>query len=257
MLQQQTVERLIAMKLPGMAEALRDWLARPRDPTLPAADLVGLLADAEWISRENKKLTGRLRQASFKQTTASVEDVDYRYARGLQKAKLTELSSSRWVESHQNIIITGPTGIGKSYLACALGNKACRDGYVVIYRRVTRLFDELAQARGDGTHHLLLRRLAKANLLILDDFGLQPLVAEERKELIEVLEDRYGVSSTIVTSQVDPAGWHAVIGDATLADSICDRLVHNAHRLRLTGESMRKIMSTTSEEIAKGKVKSE
>lgn len=246
MLQQQTLERLTAMKLSGMADALREWLAKPQDPTLSPADLIGLLADAEWIARENKKLTSRLRHAKLKQAAACVEDIDYGYARGLSKAKVLELATSSWVHLKQNIIITGPTGMGKSYLACALGNKACRDGYSVLYRRVTRLFDEIMQARADGTYHLLLRRLAKAHVLILDDFGLQPLVAAERRELIEVLEDRYSVSATIITSQLEPSAWHAVIADATLADSICDRLVHNAHRIRLGGESIRKARASTT-----------
>jgi DNA replication protein DnaC len=150
------------------------------------------------------------------------------------------LTSGRWITSHKNIILTGPTGIGKSYLACALGHKACRDGYTVIYRRASRLFDELAMSRADGTLPLLLRRLAKANVLILDDFGPQPLTASERRDLLEVLEDRYDASSTIITSQLEPDNWHGVIADDTLADSICDRLVHNAYRLKLRGESIRK-----------------
>jgi DNA replication protein DnaC len=144
------------------------------------------------------------------------------------------------VVGKQNVILTGKTGVGKSYLACALGNKACRDGYTVAYRRTSRLFDELAQARVDGTYTLLLRRLAKTQVLVLDDFGLEVLGTAQRKELLEVLDDRHGVSSTIVTSQLEPKDWHAVIGDETIADSICDRLVHNAHRIKLTGESIRK-----------------
>ena len=147
---------------------------------------------------------------------------------------------TRWAASHQNIILTGPTGVGKSYLACALGNKACRDGFTVAYRRSSRLFAELAQAWADGTYPHLLRRLAMVQVLILDDFGLEVLGAAQRKELLEVLDDRHGVSSTVVTSQLEPKDWHGVIGDKTIADAICDRLVHSAHRLKLGGESIRK-----------------
>jgi DNA replication protein DnaC len=235
---EQTLEKLDAMKLHGMSKALRQWLEQTKRDLEPA-DLVGLLADSEWLYRENKRLSSRLKSAKLKQQ-ACVEDLDYAHARGLSKSVLLELASSRWVQSHQNIIVTGPTGVGKSYVACALGQKACRDGFSVVSRRASRLFDELAQARGDGTYPNVLRRLAKAQVLILDDFALEPLGASQRKELLEVLEDRYRVGSTIVTSQLEPKDWHPVIGDATLADAICDRLVHNAHRVKLGGDSMRK-----------------
>ena len=239
MLAEQTMEKLVEMRLHGMAAALRQWMEGPKDSELAPADLVGLLADAEWVHRENAKLKSRLRNAKLKQP-ACIEDIDYAHARGLTKSVMLDLAMSRWVVGKQNIILTGKTGVGKSYLACALGNKACRDGYTVAYRRTSRLFDELAQARVDGTYTLLLRRLAKTQVLILDDFGLEVLGTAQRKELLEVLEDRHAVSSTIVTSQLEPKDWHAVIGDETTADSICDRLVHNAHRIKLTGESIRK-----------------
>jgi DNA replication protein DnaC len=238
MLTEQTLERLNAMKLHGMASYLRTWLDKPSADVTPV-DLVGLLADAEWMYRENRKLTLRLKNAKLRQP-ACVEDVDYAHARGLAKAEMLELSSCRWVAAHQNVLLTGPTGVGKSYLACALGNKACREGYSVAYRRASRLFDELAQARADGTYPNVLKRLAKVQVLILDDFGLEPLGPHERKELLEVLEDRYGNSATVITSQLEPTDWHAVIGDATLADAILDRLVHNAHRVRLAGDSIRR-----------------
>ena len=238
MLTEQTLERLNAMKLHGMASYLRTWLDKPSMDVAPV-DLVGLLADAEWMYRENRKLTLRLKNAKLRQP-ACVEDIDYAHARGLTKAEMLELSSCRWVAAHQNVLLTGPTGVGKSYLACALGNKACREGYSVAYRRASRLFDELAQARADGTYPNVLKRLAKVQVLILDDFGLEPLGPHERKELLEVLEDRYGNSATVITSQLEPTDWHAVIGDATLADAILDRLVHNAHRVRLAGESIRR-----------------
>jgi DNA replication protein DnaC len=239
MLVEQTLEKLTSMRLLGMAAFLRTWLADPRQRDVSATDLVGLLADAEWVHRENARLTQRLKNARLKQQ-ACIEDIDYAHARGLVKSTIQELQTSRWIQQHQNVVITGPTGVGKSYLACALGQKACRDGFSVAYRRVSRLFDELAQARADGTLPLLLRRLAKVNVLVLDDFGLEILGAPERKGLLEVLEDRYGSSSTIVTSQLAPDSWHAVIGDPTLADAILDRLVHNSHRLPLKGDSIRK-----------------
>jgi DNA replication protein DnaC len=239
MLIEQTLEQLTALQLHGMVGALRQWQAHPPAQPLTPTDLVGLLADAEWISRENRKLTARLKAAKLK-LPACVEDIDYRHPRGLTKTLLVDLGSSRWVAAHQAVILTGATGLGKSYLACALAHKACRDGYTVAYRRVSRLFDELAQARADGTYLTALRRLAKAQVLVLDDFGLEPLGAAERKVLLEVLEDRYGIGATIITSQLDPKNWHAVIGDETIADAICDRLVHGAHRIKLTGESMRK-----------------
>jgi len=240
MLIEQTIEKLMAMKFHGMAQALQGWLDSPKEKAIAPADLVGLLADAEWTARENKKLTARLRTARFRQE-ACVEDIDYQHPRGLVKAVMLELATCRWVDAHQNVIFTGHTGVGKSYLACALGQKACREGHSVVYRRASRLFDEVAQARADGSHFQLLRRLAKAEVLVLDDFGLEVLNAPQRKDLLEVLEDRYGVSSTIVTSQLEPKDWHSVIGDETIADSVCDRLVHNAHRVKLGGESIRKV----------------
>src|SRR2546428_2629919 len=166
MLVEQTMEKLVGMKLFGMADALRQWIEKPKDKDLAPADLLGLLADAEWIRRENNRLTVRLRNARFRQQ-ACVEDIDYGHSRGLAKVVMLDLASSRWVAAHQNVILTGPTGVGKSYLACALGNKACRDGFSVAYRRTSRLLDELAQARADGTHVLVLRRLAKAQVLVL------------------------------------------------------------------------------------------
>lgn len=239
MLIEQTIEKLSHMKLRGMLTALEDWVQRGQRQDLDPADLLGLLVDAEWTARENRRRTQRLREARFPMTV-TVEDIDYQYARGLQKQKMLELISCRWITAHQNIIITGSTGLGKTYLPCALGEKACRDGHRVLYARAPRLFGELFAARAAGTYPRLLTKLAKTTVLIIDDLGSSPLDPNERRDLREILEDRYSNSSTIITSQLEPKHWHSFIGDETLADAICDRLIHNAHRLRLKGESMRK-----------------
>ncbi len=239
MLLEPTLDKLNALRLFAMAEALRRFVDTTPAPDVTPTELVAILADAEWLWRDNRRLKSRLKKAAFR-LPASIEDVDYAHPRGLSKQLFRELGSSRWVREKKNIILTGPTGIGKSYLACALGQKACRDGFVVQYRRVIRLFDELAQARADGTLPLAMRRLAKADVLILDDFGPQALSASERRDLLEVIDDRCGITSTVVTSQLKPNLWHSVIADVTIADSICDRLVHTAHRIELEGESVRK-----------------
>lgn len=238
MLLEQTIEKLSAMKFRGMVAALEEWQHNGAKQDLDPADLVGLLTDAEWTARENRRLTQRRRQARFPMA-ATVEEIDYRHPRGLQKSKMLDLISCRWIAAHQNLIITGSTGLGKTWLPCALGEKACREGYKVFYSRAPRLFGDLYLAKADGTYHRVLQKLAKFELLIIDDLG-SPLDAKERRDLREILEDRYEVSSTIVTSQLEPKHWHSFIGDETLADAICDRLVHNAHRLKLSGESIRK-----------------
>lgn len=240
MIVQQTFEKLSLMKLSGMGAALKDWIERTgKTHDLDPADLVGLLVDAEWIARENRRLTRRLQEAHFPMH-ATVEEIDYQHPRGLQKQKMLELISCRWITERQNVIISGPTGIGKTYLPCALGEKACREGHRVIYARAPALFGDLYRARVDGTYHRLLQKLSKTRVLIIDDFGSSPLEASERRDLREVLEDRYSVSSTIISSQLDPKHWHSFIGDETVADAICDRLVHNAHSLKLDGPSIRK-----------------
>ena len=254
MLIEQTLQKLSAMKLSGMLVALQDWIQRgSKAHDLDPADLVGLLVDAEWTARQNRQLTRRLQEARFPMR-ATVEEIDYHHPRGLQKQKMLELVSCRWIAERQNLIITGPTGIGKTWLPCALGEKACREGHRVLHTRAPRLFEELYRARADGSFPRLLQRLSKIKVLIIDDLGCSSLEASERRDLREVLEDRYSVSSTIITSQVDPNHWHSFIGDETVADAICDRVVHNAHRLKLNGESMRKKRGmNTGEEDPKAK----
>lgn len=240
MLLEPTLDKLNAMKLHGMAGELKRYADSSKKLDVQPQDLVAMLTEAEWLERENRSLSGRLRKAAFR-ISACIEDIDYSLQRGLSKPLVLELATSRWINAKKNTIITGPAGAGKSHLACALGNKACRDGYTVCYRRMTRLLDELAQARADGSMPHLLKRYAKVNVLIIDDFGPTTLSANERRDFLEVLDDRYDISSTVITSQLEPNLWHAVIGDATIADSICDRLVHNAHRIKLTAtESVRK-----------------
>ncbi len=243
MLIEQTLEKLVSMRLHGMSNALRQWHDAAKDTQLDPDDLVGLLADAEWTHRENNKLTARLRKAKFKFKNACLEDILYRPGRGITKSAVNQLASSRWAATHKTIILEGPTGVGKTYIACALGQKACRDGYGTLYKRTSRLFDELAQARADGTYALVLRRLSKTPVLILDDFCMHALAPAERRDLVEVVEDRSGTAATIIASQLGPDQWHAAIGDQTSADSICDRLVHGAHRLKLRGDSIRKVLA--------------
>ena len=195
--------------------------------------------DREATERENRRLASRLKRAKLRQA-ATVEDIDYRHPRGLDKSVMMSMASCQWIRKRHTCIITGPTGAGKSYIACALAHKACRDGFSVLYLRVPRMLHELAAARADGRYPRLLNSYAKTNLLVLDDWGLSPLTDEQRKDLFEILEDRYDIHSTLVTSQLPISKWHQVIGDPSVADALLDRLVHNAHKLTLKGESMRK-----------------
>lgn len=240
MITEETLNKLGMMKLHGMESALRSWIEKTAHASeLTPLELVGMLVDAEYTHRENKKLSGRLRTARFREQ-ACVEEIDWKHSRGVARSQVMELVGGQWLRLKQNVIVTGPTGIGKTFLSCALGNKFCRDGNTVMFRRASRLFDELKQARGDGTYHGVLKRIAKAQLLVIDDFGLEPLDPEARHDLLEILEDRYGVSSTLVTSQLPTDKWHALLKENNQADSILDRLIHNARRLNLTGESLRK-----------------
>lgn len=251
MIIEQTLEKLSQMKLTGMLQALEDWSRRKPPQELDPADLVGLLVDAEFTARQNRQLTRRLQEARFPEH-ATVEEINYQYHRNLPKQKMLELSSCRWVAERQNLIITGPTGIGKTYLPSALGEKACRMGYRVLYTRAPRLFEDLYRARAEGTYPRVLQRISKMQVLVIDDLGCAPLEASDRRDLREVLEDRYGTSSTVITSQIDPDDWHSFIGDETVADAVCDRLIHNAHRLKLKGESIRKLqgLNTRKREAA-------
>ena len=238
MLNQPTLEKLRALKLTGMANALQEQLQKPL-PDLDFEARLGILVDQEWLIRENRKLHRRLSQAKLQQS-ACIEDIDYEKPRGLAKAKILELSRSQWLQQRLNLLITGPTGCGKTYVACALAHRACLDGFTSRYYRLPRLWEELKIAKANGTYTYWLTQLAKIDLLILDDWGLVTPDIERRQDLLEILDDRYQKKSTIVTSQIPTTHWHEHLNDATLADAILDRLLHNAIRLELKGDSMRK-----------------
>lgn len=239
MLAHPTLERLNAMGLTGMAKAFNELAANAEAEQLSHREWLARLLDREWSWRYDRKLGAHLRFAMLRHQAAP-EDVDYRGDRGLDRALFLKLIAGDWIDAHDNLAICGPSGVGKSWLACALGHKACRDDRSVLYQRVPRLFANLALARGDGRYARLQRTLARVQLLILDDWGLEPLDDQARHDLLEILEDRYGRRSTIITSQLPVSAWHDVIGNPTYADAILDRLVHNAHRIDLTGESLRR-----------------
>jgi len=239
MLYEQTFDKLYALKLVGMAEALKDQMARPDMDGLSFEERFAMLVDAQALFREIKRMKRLLEKAKLK-LPASMEDADYRTSRGLDKSVFVKLGACEWIRRHQNVIIVGPTGVGKTFLACALAQRACREGMSSFYIRTPKLYYMLAMARADGSYARVLARLAKTSVLVLDDLGLAALTDPERQDLLEVIEDRHGSGSTIVTSQLPVEHWHEVIGDPTIADALLDRLVHNAHKIMLKGESMRR-----------------
>ena len=239
MMTHQTLDRLHELRLTGMAQALEEQLRMSDLDSLAFEDRLALLLERELTVRDDRRLIRLLRTAKFSQQ-AAVEDLDFRGTRGLDRSVILRLAASQWVHDHDNVMISGATGTGKTYLACALGHSACRHGLTTRYYRFSRLLGQLALALADGSYARLLERLAKTQLLVLDDFGLAPLTDPERRDLLEVLEDRYGKRATLITSQLPFDHWHAVVSDTTFADAIMDRLVHNAHKITLDGPSMRR-----------------
>lgn len=239
MLIQPTIEKLYAMKLVGMAEAIRSQSQDPEIANLSFEERLAMLVDRQWDWRQTKALTRRMKNAHFK-FQAAVEDIDYRHPRRLDRQLVRTLSSSEWVAHHHNLIITGPTGVSKSFLSCALAQKAVRDGFTALYSRAPRLLRDLSVARADGSFAKLLDQIAHTDVLIVDDWAMAPLTEPERRDFLEICDDRYDTRSTVLTSQVPISHWHDQIGDPTVADSILDRLVHNAHRIELSGASLRK-----------------
>jgi DNA replication protein DnaC len=252
MLAHATVDKLSVLRLPAFAEALQRQLGNPEFADLSFEDRVGLLVDAEWTHREQRKLRRRLRQANLRRQ-ASLEDIDWLSPRrGLDKALVQSLATCAWIAQHRNVILIGPTGIGKSWLGEAFAERACRSGYTAYCVRASRLFHELHVARGDGSYTRMLARLAKTDLLVLDDWGLAALTSVERQDLLEILEDRSERASTLITSQVPVKSWHDLIGEPTIADSICDRLVHTAYLIELQGPSLRETRAKAERKSADG-----
>lgn len=240
MLMEQTLQTLKALRLPGMAAAFEEQQTQTAAMDLPFDERFAMLVDREHTWRENRRVARLLREAKLKSNQACLEDVHYGDGRKLDKALMAQLGGCQWIRAHQNLVLTGATGCGKTWLACALGNAACRQGLSVVYVRTPRLFEELRIAHGDGSFGKRLSSLAKTDLLILDDWGLAPPGQAERNDLLEVLDDRVGTRSTVITSQLPVEHWHAYLNDPTLADAILDRVLHSAHKLALAGESLRK-----------------
>lgn len=251
-----TLDKLRELKFLGMLKELEEQLNSKSTQQMSFEERLGLLVDQELLDRENKRLKSRLRQARLKQQ-ACIEDIDFRHPRNLDKSTVLSLANCKWVKEHHNILITGLTGVGKSYLGCALGHRACLEGYRTMYVRLSRLLSDLVIARGDGRYEKIMKNLARIDLLIIDDWGLNKLNEQERRDFLEIMEDRYDLKSTIITSQVPVKKWHELIGDSTIADAILDRIVHNSYRIELKGESMRKSKeddSKKNEKVAKVKI---
>ena len=240
MLNAPTLEKLHTLKLGTMAAAWTDQQGQADLTALSFDERFGLLVEAEWRTRENKRLTRALQEAKLKLPQACVEAIDYPARRELDKALVRQLATCRWIEEHQNLLVVGATGTGKTFVGCAFAQHACRKGFRALYRRASRLFHELTLARADGSYLRLLTKLARVDVLLVDDFGLDALSQHDRHDFLEILDDRHGTRSTILTSQLPVPQWHDFIGDPTLADSICDRVLHNAHRIVLQGPSRRK-----------------
>jgi DNA replication protein DnaC len=240
MLNEPTLEKLKALKLDALAAAWIEQQSSPDVQSLSFDERLGLLVDAQWLARENKRLTRSLKEARLRLSQACLEDIKYGARREIDKAQIRQLASCVWIQQHQNVLVTGMTGTGKTFVACALAQQACRKGYRAVYRRASRLFEELTLARADGSYARVLDRFARIDVLVLDDWGLVPTKLVERHDLLEILDDRAGNRSTIIASQLPPAQWHEHLADPTLADAILDRLVHNAHRIVLKGPSQRK-----------------
>jgi DNA replication protein DnaC len=240
MLNEETHNKLTSMKLYGLAAAFQGYLEQARGADeLSFDERFGIFVDREWTDRQDRRLTNRLKGAKLREP-ACLEDVDYRHPRGLDRSVMQRLTTCQWVKKHEAVLLTGATGLGKTWLACALAHQACREGYTALYVRVPRLLHNLTLARADGSYVRELGRMARTDLLILDDWGLAPMGDQERHDMLEIIEDRNGLKATIVTSQVPVANWHDTIGDPTIADAILDRLVNRAHRIELKGPSLRK-----------------
>ena len=240
MLNQQTLEKLQTLKLLGMREGFEQQLAQPATHDLAFEERLALLLDREILARDNRRLTRLLKGARLRIPAACLEDIDYRHTRGLQRSQMAQLSACQWIHQKHNLLLTGPTGTGKTYLASALGNQACRQGLVTRYYRVPRLLEQLHIAHADGSYPRLMQQLSRTELLILDDWAIAPITAAQRNDLMELIEDRHGLRSTLIASQLPVEHWHDYLGEPTLADAILDRLLHNAHRLPLKGASMRR-----------------
>jgi DNA replication protein DnaC len=249
MLTQPTIEKLNSMKLAAMARAFADQLQCPDMAQLCFEERFGLIVDYQMTDLDNRRMQNRLKAAKLR-LSASIEDLDFRQGRGVDRSQVMALAGNAWVKSHHNILVTGPTGAGKSYLACALAQKACRDGHSVLYQRVPRLLQEIAVSRLDGRYTKLIAPINKCEVLILDDLLISPLSREEQRELLEIVEERYDRKATVITSQLPVKAWHDAMQDPTLADAILDRLVHNAYKLELKGESMRRKRSVLDPKTA-------